>query len=397
MSTFYLTDAWVIIPARGGSKGIPGKNLKKIQGRSLVARTVYVARQSHSISRVFVSTDDAAIAEESRRAGAEVIIRPEEIAGDTASSEAALLHALDVSESMGPLPETIVFLQCTSPFVTAGDIDGTVAAFRDAGADTAHTVVGSHGFLWSIGEDGGAYGVNHDKAYRPRRQDLKPEFLETGAVYVMRTAGFRVAKHRFFGKTVLYEVPAMRSMEIDDASNLELARSLAPLLEPSILSSVIPDALGGVVFDFDGVMTDDKVILEETGHESVTCSRSDGMGIGLLKAKDIPLAVISNERNPVVARRCDKLGMACVSACDSKLEALRELCLTWNTDLSNIIFVGNDLPDVPCIKAAGLGVAVADAHPAALAVADLVLHMPGGQGAVRELCELILAKIGINR
>lgn len=227
-----VARAWAIIPARGGSKGVPGKNLRKIQDRSLVARAVAVAVNAQRIERVFVSTDDVAIAVEARRAGAEVVDRPASIAGDTASSEDALLHALDTLERGGEtLPDILVFTQCTSPFVTALDIDGTIAALLASSADTAHTVAVNRGFLWRRDSHGGAEGINHDMRSRPRRQDREPDFMETGAVYVMRVAGFRAARHRFFGKTVLYEVPAIRAMEIDTPDDLILARLLAPLVE----------------------------------------------------------------------------------------------------------------------------------------------------------------------
>ena len=108
--------ALALIPARGGSKGIPGKNLQTVGGVPLVCRSIRAALASNGVGRVVVSTDDEAIAAAAETEGAEVIQRPAEIAGDTASSESALLHALDVLEKQGPLEAEMVFLQCTSPF-----------------------------------------------------------------------------------------------------------------------------------------------------------------------------------------------------------------------------------------------------------------------------------------
>lgn len=393
MGTVSAPSAWAIIPARGGSKGIPGKNLKRIQGKTLVARTVAAARGARCVARVFVSTDDAAIAAAAAQAGAEPIARPAALAGDTASSEAALLDALERLQAAGQaLPDITVFLQCTSPFTTAEDIDGTVAALLRAEADTAHTVTESHGFLWRIGPDGAATGVNHDKAVRPRRQDRQPEYLETGAVYAMRTAGFLRARHRFFGKTALFPVPASRAIEIDTPQDLEAARIQAPYIAP-IAACEVPTPLGGVVFDFDGVMTDNTVIVREDGTEAVVCSRADGQGLAALRQRGVKLAVISRETNAVVAKRCEKLQIACISACRDKRTALETLCADWACTPGDIVFVGNDLPDIPCLEAAGLGVAVADAHPQVLARAGIVLQARGGRGAVRELCERLLATL----
>jgi YrbI family 3-deoxy-D-manno-octulosonate 8-phosphate phosphatase len=381
-------EAWVIIPARGGSKGIPSKNLQKIQGRSLVARAVVAARGAQHVGRVLVSTDDDAIATEARLAGAEIIERPTIISGDTASSESAVLHALDVAGE--PQPDIIVLLQCTSPFVRADDIDGTIARLIDSGADTAHTVAISHAFLWHGGEDAG--GVNHDKRVRPRRQDREVEYLETGAVYAMRTAGFCAAKHRFFGRTVLYEMPALRAIEIDTPDDLAAARLLAPLADPPVIPA-LPNPLAGIVFDFDGVMTDDRVLVNEDGRESVWCNRADGLGIEMLKARGVRMGVISRETNTVVAQRCAKLGVICIQATTDKPAALRALCDQWNTVPDRIVFVGNDITDNDCIALAGLGVAVADAHASTRAAAGLVLTRTGGHGAIRELCDLVLAAL----
>lgn len=216
-----------IIPARGGSKGIPRKNLQPLAGKPLVAHTIEQARAAHTIDRVLVSTDDAEIGAVAQHDGAEVIWRPAAISGDTASSEAALLHALDaLQQSEGAAPELVVFLQCTSPLTQAADIDGAVHALLAEEADTALAVTPFHYFLWQQDEQGNAVGVNHEKAVRLLRQQRALQYRETGAVYVMRTAGFRQAKHRFFGKTALYIMPAERCLEIDEPFDLQVAEWL---------------------------------------------------------------------------------------------------------------------------------------------------------------------------
>ncbi|HAM70151.1 MAG TPA: acylneuraminate cytidylyltransferase, partial [Verrucomicrobiales bacterium] len=126
-----------IIPARGGSKGIPGKNIRPVAGKPLVAWSIEHARQAPSISRVVVSTDDDAIAEVSRAHGAEVIRRPAAISGDTASSESALVHALEhLKETEAYDPELVVFLQATSPMRRAGEVQAAIDTLRREGADS---------------------------------------------------------------------------------------------------------------------------------------------------------------------------------------------------------------------------------------------------------------------
>ena len=180
-----------IIPARGGSKGISGKNICEVNGKPLIAFSIEAALQAMFVDRVVVSTDDKAIADVSIQYGAEVIQRPADISGDLASSESALLHVLDVLDKKENYrPELLVFLQCTSPLTLPGDIDGTIEALLENGADTAFAAAPFHYYVWSQGVGGDMIGINHDKKNRLMRQQRQDQFIETGAVYVMRVPGF---------------------------------------------------------------------------------------------------------------------------------------------------------------------------------------------------------------
>ncbi len=220
-----------VIPARGGSKGVPGKNLAEVGGVSLVGRSVRACVTAGRVTHAVVSTDDEAIAAMARAAGAGVVTRPAAIAGDTATSETAVLHALDAFEAEhGVLVDVVLMVQCTSPFVTAEEIDEVAGAVLEGGADSALTAAPFHGFVWRPGGCGGN-GVNHDKSVRPRRQDRPEELLETGTAYAMRADGFRKSGHRFFGRTELVRTDPARVLEIDDPADLTRARALAPLLD----------------------------------------------------------------------------------------------------------------------------------------------------------------------
>jgi N-acylneuraminate cytidylyltransferase len=216
-----------IIPARGGSKGIPRKNLRFLAGKPLIAHTIEQALQARLVDRVLISTDDDEIAVVSEQYGAEVIWRPTDISGDAASSELALLHAIDyLRETEGYRPALVVFLQCTAPLTIPEDIDGTVRTLVEENADSALAVTPFHFFLWRRDKSGDAVGINHDKRLRPLRQEREPQFLETGAVYVMRTQGFKRAKHRFFGKTAMYVMPPERCLEVDEPVDFRIAEAL---------------------------------------------------------------------------------------------------------------------------------------------------------------------------
>ena len=212
-----------MIPARGGSKGIPAKNLQAVGGLSLVARSVQAALASRGVERVVVSTDDDAIATEAQAHGADVVRRPADLSGDTASSESALLHALETLDEQGPLPARLVFLQCTSPFTSGAQIDQVLAALEDPVINSAFAVAPWHGFLWRL--DG--RGINHDPQQpRQRRQDLEPAFLETGAIYAMAPAAFRASGSRFCAPWQPVVIDDS-GPEIDSPADLELCRSLA--------------------------------------------------------------------------------------------------------------------------------------------------------------------------
>jgi len=217
-----------VIPARGGSKGVPAKNVRRVGGVPLVARAVATARRAALIDEVFVSTEDEQIALVAVEAGARIIRRPLDLAGDTASSESALLHALDSIACEGG--DILVFMQSTSPFIDSGDLDAAIERVRDGESDVVFAAARTHGFLWRNTEVG-AQGINHDERRRLRRQYSEPQFLETGAFYVMRVDGFRAAGHRFFGRVGVAVVPAITAIDVDTTDDLEVARRLAPFIE----------------------------------------------------------------------------------------------------------------------------------------------------------------------
>ncbi|WP_051951343.1 acylneuraminate cytidylyltransferase [Actinacidiphila yeochonensis] len=379
-----------VIPARGGSKGVPGKNLATVGGVPLVSRAVRACAGARRVSRVLVSTDDPAIAEVARTAGADVVLRPADIAGDTASSEAAVLHAMDAHEAAGGALDVVLLVQCTSPFITSEDIDGVVAAVVDGGADTAHTVAAFHGFVWrEDAADGGGNGVNHDKAGRPRRQDRPQDLLETGAAYAMRAAGFRAAGHRFFGRTALVHTDPARVLEIDEPADLARARALAPLLDPHA-ATPRRDDVDAVVLDFDGTQTDDRVLIDADGHETVSVHRGDGLGVAALRRAGVPVLILSTETNPVVAARARKLQVPVLHGVDRKDVALKQWCAEQGIAPERVLYAGNDVNDLPCFGLVGWPVAVADAHDVVRAAARAVTTADGGRGAVREIAAWLL-------
>ncbi|MBD1195018.1 acylneuraminate cytidylyltransferase family protein [Vulcanococcus sp. Clear-D1] len=220
-----------LIPARGGSKGIPNKNLRTVGNIPLLARTIQAAQSSEKIQRTYVSSDSPELLALAQAEGARTIQRPPDIAGDTASSESALIHALDVLASEGLRPEVFVFLQCTSPFTRGREIDLVVERLQESGAAMAFSASPWHGFLWSASEEGWGIGVNHNAdAPRPRRQDLPPCWLETGAIYAIRTEPFVEAGHRFVAPRLPVPIDGWHP-EIDTPYDLTICDQAAALFD----------------------------------------------------------------------------------------------------------------------------------------------------------------------
>lgn len=373
-----------VIPARGGSRGVPGKNIRRVGGVPLVGRAVTAAREAKLIDSVYVSTDASEIAAVALAYGANVIDRPDDLATDAASSESALVHALDELERDGLKPDVLVFLQATSPFISSDDLDDAIERVTLGESDVVFSAAETHAFLWKDTR-GGAAAVNHDAATRPRRQDREPQYQETGAFYVLRVDGFRRATHRFFGRIGMGIVHPSTALEVDTEADLHTA-----MLSPALSRTRSRIRVDAVVTDFDGVHTDNRVHVAQDATESVVAHRGDGLGVALLQAAGIPVLILSTETNPVVAARAAKLDVDVRHGVEDKASALRGWAASQDVALTRIAYLGNDVNDLECLRIVGWPVLVADAHPDVVPEARLVLTRNGGDGAVRELADLIL-------
>ena len=317
-------------------------------------------------------------------------MRPPELSGDEATSESALLHALDerLASGMGD-PELVVFLQCTSPVRQPSDIDAAVEQLLETGADSLLSACPDRSHIWSL-EGGRPRAVSYDHKARQREQDMPPQYRENGSIYVFRPELLRSQGNRLGGQIAIYEMDFWSSFQLDTPEDAELLSWIftrGPV--PSYLDW--PDRLELIVFDFDGVMTDNAVLVAEGGGESVRCSRSDGWGIARLREAGMPMIVLSTEAHPVVSARCAKLGIPCHQDVADKASFLERFMNDHGVAPSNVAYVGNDVNDLACLELVGLPVAVADAHPEVLSRSKLVLSRRGGDGAVRELCDMVLA------
>jgi YrbI family 3-deoxy-D-manno-octulosonate 8-phosphate phosphatase len=404
-----------IIPARGGSRGIPRKNLRPIAGKPLLAYTIEHARTAPSIDRVVVSTDDVEIGTVATRYGAEVIWRPAEISGDRSPSEAALLHALDELAARDDYrPDLVVMLQATSPLRRPDDVERAIGTLLAEDADSLFSACTVHGFLWHRDEQG-LSSVAYDYRDRRMRQEGPEDLLENGSIYVTRHDLLRATRNRLGGRIAVYRMDVLDSFQVDEPSDLVLMERLlasdgdgrGAAAVNAVATMEVAAAMNGLaasdavpvegldvdllVLDFDGVMTDNRVLVDQHGIESVWCDRGDGWGIARLRDAGVPIVVLSTETNPVVGERCTKLRIDVMQSCDDKLRQLRQLAGARGVAASRIAFVGNDVNDLPGLRWVGVPIAVADAAPDVRAACRYVTRRPGGYGAVREVADWILA------
>ncbi len=384
-----MSEILAVIPARGGSKGIPRKNLRLVAGRPLLAYSIGHARTCPEVTRVVVSTEDAEIASVARKWGAEAVLRPPELATDNASSEAALLHVLDhLRKEEGYEPDIVVFLQATSPARRPDEISLALARFREENADSMFSACPMHGFVWRRDREG-LRSFTYDHRARQRRQDAPEDLLENGSIYVFKPWVLRKHGNRLGGSIAVHVMAAADSFQVDEPGDLVLAEAvLSCRSHPNPAADLARVRL--LVLDFDGVLTDNCVWVDQNGREAVICDRGDGMGLGLLRAAGLDVVVLSSQTNPVVEARCSKLGIPCVLAVVDKGEGIRALAGERKLGPEAVAFVGNDVNDVPAMLWCGVPVAVADAVPAAKNAAMLHTSRPGGAGAVREVADWLL-------
>jgi N-acylneuraminate cytidylyltransferase len=405
-----MTEILAIIPARGGSKGIPRKNIRDFAGYPLIAYSIAAGLKSELVTRVIVSTDDDEIAEVARKYGAETpFMRPSVFAEDNTTDLPVFEHALNwLAENENYRPDIVVQLRPTSPIRPPSCVDDAIRILlAHLEADSVRGVVpaGQNPHkMWRLPEGENAPMRNLlnvagiAEPYNAPRQSLPPIYWQTGHVDAIRPRTILEQKSMTGEKIYPLLIDPDYTVDIDnlrDWAKYEWLVKFGGLdfVSPRDARRPLPDTVRALFLDFDGVLTDNRVWTDETGRETVAASRGDGFGIALLRKAGIETIVISKERNPVVAARCKKLGVDYVQGVDEKAGILKREQAKRKLVPSQTIFVGNDLNDIPCFSLVGCAVAVSDAMPEVLEKADFVLSKKGGHGAVRELCDLILSRI----
>lgn len=400
-------EVLAVVPARGGSKSIPRKNIRPLAGHPLLAYSIAAGLQSDSVTRVIISTDDEETAEIARKYGAEVpFLRPPELASDVTPDLPVFQHALDWLESEeGYRPDIVVQLRPTSPVRPPDCIDTAVKILlANPEADSVRGVVpsGQNPYkMWRISEDEylePLLNIDQDEPYNMPRQELPQTYWQTGHIDVIRPATIKEKKSMSGDIILPLFIDPMYTVDIDTLRDWQrtewmMFHSDLDFVRPRIDLRPMPVQIDMVVLDFDGVMTDNRVWVDADGRELVAAHRGDGWGIARLKELGVEIVVLSRETDPVVAARCNKLGLPFVQGSTDKAEVLQQMIVERGIDPANTLYLGNDVNDLPCFPVVAFAVAVADAHPEVIVRADLVLDRSGGHGAVRELCDLLIKRL----
>ena len=394
-----------IIPLRGGSKSIPRKNLKPFAGKPLFHWTALAALQAEEIDEVHIATDDTEI-EASARAmnhqNLKVFRRSPETATDTASTEAVLLEAAHQLKA-----ERMILIQATSPLLTCGDLTDALKKYAAVAADSMLSVVRQKRFFWQENQDGFAQPLNYDPASRPRRQEFDGQLVENGAFYIFSRRGLLDTGCRLHGRIAVHEMPEETYFELDEPTDWIVAEKLleqrhgvddkksASHTDTQTLN-LLRHQLASIklfITDVDGVLTDAGMYYSENGDELKKFNTRDAVGLRLLREAGIKVGIITSEDTQIVARRAKKMGIDfLVQGAKDKADELKKILTETGITPEEVAYIGDDINDLTIFSEVGFKACPADGQPAVKAVASYICQTRGGQGAVREIAEMILSK-----
>ncbi|CAA9202815.1 acylneuraminate cytidylyltransferase [Flavobacterium collinsii] len=373
-----------IIPLRKGSKGIVGKNKKKMVGRLLFSWVLTEAIFS-DLDEIYVFTDDLeiiAFIEKEYTWTNKVIplLRNEENASDTSSTESAML---EFSEKINHNYNIICLLQATSPLTLTADINTALARITNESFDSAISVVKTHRFIWN--KQG--QPMNYDIFNRPRRQDFEGLLIENGAVYCSTKEAFLDKKNRISGKIGLVEMSEDTLIEIDSLSDWNSIEALLIGRQKALKQN---QKIEYLVLDVDGVFTDGSVYYDKEGEMAKKFDMRDGMGLEILRQNGVEVVVLTSENSKLVEQRMKKLQIKnTFLGVKDKYSFLKHFIKDRNSSFAAVAYVGDDVNDLTNICSCGWSFAPANAVDIVKMNADIVLSHHSGKGAIREVCDII--------
>jgi YrbI family 3-deoxy-D-manno-octulosonate 8-phosphate phosphatase len=383
------------LPLRGGSRNIPHKNIREIAGRPLAYWVLDALCVCDLIRTVYVSTDSDDIARVIKNYGHKkihIIGRSPETATDTASTESALIEFARNYDCTD-----VVLGQATSPLLEATHLNSGITKYLETGADSLFSVVRQKRFIWKETDAPFVEPVNYDPLKRPRRQDWEGFLVENGAFYITSRARLLKNSSRLSGRTAYHEMPAWTYVELDEPSDWIITEGLLRRRQGETQSHNLKDTLGNIkllVMDVDGVLTDAGMYYSESGEELKKFNTKDGKGIELIKNLGIKTAFLTSETTALVAQRAKKLNIDfLIQGAKNKQDTLRELINTVGITPAETAYIGDDINDTDAMYIAGFSATPADGAEQNKKTASYICSKKGGEGCVREVCDLILDQI----
>ncbi|MBN2860890.1 MAG: N-acylneuraminate cytidylyltransferase [Sphaerochaetaceae bacterium] len=378
------------IPIRGGSKSIPLKNIRLMNKRPLVYWTLDAAVACKDIDTVVVSTDSDDIRAVVRKYGSEKIIlvdRSDEVSTDTASTESVMIECAEKYEF-----ETMILIQATSPLLRSEDLSRGIKVFSKNGIDSVLSVVRQKRFLWE-NRNGIATPLNYDPLHRPRRQEFSGYLVENGAFYITGRESLLRSGCRLSGNISSVEMCEESYVEIDEPTDWVIVESLLKRsLEESSSRQNSLKKIRCLLTDSDGVLTDGGMYYSEHGDELKKFNTKDGMGMALLRRAGFITGIITGEDIDLVRRRGEKMKVNELHlGIRNKMNVLDEICKKHTLSYDEIAYIGDDINDLEVLKHVGFGCTVQDGMRVLKETADYITEARGGQGAVREVVDMLLS------
>lgn len=374
-----------IIPLRKDSKGIPGKNKKKMLGRPLFSWVLTEAIFSE-LDTIYIFTDDKEIVSFIEKeyywtSKVKALLRNAANATDTASTESAML---EFAEQIDYDFDILCLLQATSAMTTATAINAVLDKIELEKYDSALTVVNTHRFSWNA--DGTPQ--NYDVFNRPRRQDFEGLLIENGAAYATTKTAFVTSKNRVSAKTGLVQMPENTLVEIDSMTDWKIVEEL---LASRLKKAKKHHRIDYLVLDVDGVFTNGQVFYSAEGELAKAFDMRDGMGLEILRQNQVEVVVMTSENSPLVAQRMKKLQIEnTFLGVKDKYAFLQHFVKEKNTSFNALAYIGDDVNDLANICAVGWSFAPANATEIVKQNADYLLTKASAAGAIREACEWIM-------
>lgn len=378
------------VPVRGGSKGIPLKNIKLFCGKPLVYWCLYSLQRSTSIDKIFVSTDSSQIKEvvsSFNLSKVSIYERSDENAQDESSTESAILEFLD--DNNFEYTDLFFLVQATSPLTEPKDFDRALDLMIVNKSESLLTCTRSKSFFWS---DNGE-PLNYDYRKRPRRQDFNGTLVENGAFYISSVGSITNNKNRLNGQISIYEMDDFKSIELDGLDDWIAAENA---MQTHILALESFKNIKLFLSDVDGTLTDASMYYSEKGDELKKFNTHDGKGFELLRNLGIKTGIITSENTQIVASRAAKLKVDYLFQGvehDGKLDIVKDICSKEGIKLENVAYIGDDINCQELLKAVGCAACPADAIQSIKEIPNIInLSKVGGHGCVREFIDLLIRK-----